>query len=310
MDVVRRQHVEALALVVAEEEGLVLDDRPAERPAVLLVFQRRGFRLRAEPCRRAHVEVVRRVRPIVVSEVIACPVRRIAATLHHDVDRRAALDAELCGRRLLNRQVANGVRRHQGRRHAENRDLVHDRVAVIDLVVRDPVDHEVVRRGSRAADVHALKPAARPVLDARHDVEQRVEIAAAERHRFDPLRVDAAIELVGELDDRRRGFDGDRFRLRAHFELEVDFGDAVRNHRRIACDGLEARELRRHAIQTHREFGKHEAPLGVAHGGPRLVGFGAGCGDVDAGKHAARAVRDRPRNASRCPLRERGVCRR
>ena len=148
------------------------------------------------------------------------------------------------------------------------------------------------------------------MLDARHDVEQRVEIAAAERQRFDPLRVDAAIELVGELDHRRRGFDGDRFRLRANFELEVDLRDAVGDDRRLAGDGLEARELRGHAIEAHRKLGEYEASLGVGDGGARLVRFGAGRGDVDTRQHAAGGVGNRPRNTSRRPLRERSVCRR
>ncbi len=125
----------------------------------------------------------------------------VGAALHHHVDGGPALDPELGPRRLLDRELLDGVRRHHGGDQADDAGLAHGDATVVAVVVRDAVDHEVVRRGPRAADVHALESTARPVLDARHDVEQRVEVAAAERHRLDPLRVDAVVELVRELDD-------------------------------------------------------------------------------------------------------------
>ena len=95
VDVIRRRHREPLTLVIAEEEHLVLPDRSAERPAVLLVLDRCGIGILAQLLRGADVEEIRTVGPIVVTEVVARSVRRVAAALHDDIDRRPAFDAEL-----------------------------------------------------------------------------------------------------------------------------------------------------------------------------------------------------------------------
>src|SRR5206468_12288248 len=92
--VIRRRDGESLSFVVPEEERLVSPDRSAERAAVLLVLHRRCVAARALD------EEVWRVGPAVVTEVVGAAVRDVAAALHHDIDRAAALDAEL-GRRGL-----------------------------------------------------------------------------------------------------------------------------------------------------------------------------------------------------------------
>ncbi len=196
VDVVGRRHRQPLSFVVAEEERLVLLDRSSERAAVLLVLDRRRARILAELLRRPDIEEIRLVRPVVVPEIVGGAVQRVSAALHDDVDRGASLDAEFRRRRLLDGEVADRVGRHQRRRDADDAGLAQHAVAVVAIVVGNPVDHEIVRRGARSADVQSLEAAAWPMLNAGHHVEQRVEIAAAQRNRLDALRVDAAVQLV------------------------------------------------------------------------------------------------------------------
>src|SRR5205823_4582839 len=99
--------------------------------------------------------------------------------------------------------------------------LIQHRVAIVPVVVRDTVDHVVVRRTARAADTYGEEPAAWLALHAGRDREKRVEVPTAERNLQDAFSVDVVIQLVRELDKRRHAGDGDGFRLCAHFHPEV-----------------------------------------------------------------------------------------
>src|SRR5438093_13089647 len=86
---IRRGDREPLSFVVPEEERAIFRDRSAERAAVLLVLYRRR--------RTAALldEIVRRIGPVVVTEVVRRAVRLVRTALHHDVDGAAPLHAEL-----------------------------------------------------------------------------------------------------------------------------------------------------------------------------------------------------------------------
>src|SRR4029078_12337860 len=153
----------------------MLHDRPAEGAAELLILDRR---------RVAAVlgdEIIRRIGPVIVAEVITGAVQLVGAALHHHVARAAALDADLRRRRLLYRELGDRVHRHEGGGNADDAGLVEDRIAVVAIVVRNALGHVVGPRVPGAADADGEEAAAWIALDTGRDAEQRVEVAAAER---------------------------------------------------------------------------------------------------------------------------------
>ena len=185
------------ALVVAEEERLVLDDRAADDAAELVAVELRLAGRRLEESGRVHARVAQ--------ELPAAAVERVGAAAVVDVDRRAGraavLGAHVVGDDL---ELADRVRRRL--HHLVREALVARAVGV----VVDAVDQEVVEGAAQAVDVEralARRVARRQrragELDAGREQRQRRVLAGDERQGARLLAGDdlAALARVG-LDER------------------------------------------------------------------------------------------------------------
>ena len=292
-DAIGRAHLGPLTLEVAEEESAVLDQGAAEGAAELLILERR---LLASGLLR---EVVLGVHPVVVAEVIGRAMEVIRAALHHDVDGGPALDPELRPRGLLDGELLDGVGRDDGGDEADHAGSAERDVAVVAVVVRDSVHHEVVRLGALAADVDGLEAATGGALHPGHDAEQGVEVAPVEGHLVHALLVYVGVQLVRELDRGSHALDRDLFGQLAEGQAEIGLRRARDRNLHVAIQGLEPLHGDRDLVDAGGKVGQAEAAAlagdrsatelrgraGGGHGGPghdRAVLVGHGSENVTA----------------------------
>ena len=171
--------LDAQPFVRPEEEGLVLDDRTADRSAELVEIQRVDVRAR---------EHRSRVQRVVAQELVRRTVEAVRSSFGHDVDDRGAVPSELGGEvvrrdaELLN-HVDIGVDRHASRGEL--------------IVVVGAVEQEVVGAVPLAVDERRIAAGG----SAEHDVawiargaglqlHQLQHVASVQRQLADTLLVD------------------------------------------------------------------------------------------------------------------------
>ncbi len=254
---------DAQALVVGEEERLVLDDRPAEGGAELVL---REVRLRAAGL--VQEEVVR-IEAIVAQELEHAAVEVVRARLDLQVHDAAERLTEL-GR------VGAGLDLELLERVDARED--HDRLQP-GLVVVDAVEHVVVVAGAlavgrerrrrapgeraRAVDVRARAAA----QDAGHRARQADEVAAVEGQRLDLLLDDRGAEIGGcRLQQRRLGLDLDDLGHRPELEREVHAHPLVDADVDVReGDRLEAGQAGGHGVGARGQRRGRVLALGIGH---------------------------------------------
>ena len=208
-------------LVVHEEEGLVLDDGPAEvAPELLLVVRRLGRS-------RALREEVVRVHVLVAVEAVGRAVDLVGPRLRGDAHRRPRRPAVLRGVRARDDlELLDGV-------HRGTRDLACQLLDVGgDAVVVHPVEQEVVLEGAGPVDVHPARAAEggaaallgeAVALHAGDEGEQVVPVADGEGQLGHRVLVDDRPQRgLSSVEQARRFVDRDRFGQGAHPEGEID----------------------------------------------------------------------------------------
>ncbi len=293
-----RRHVGAGALVVAEEEQLVLDDRAAEAAAVHV-----AARLRILLAGLLQ-EVVRGLQLVALVVLEHAARELVGAALGHAVDDDARRAAVL-GRVLVRLHLIFG---HRVERHARLRAL---RSAAARVVVVLPVDEEQVV-GGRLAVGAELAAFERP--DLQHGHESRNRLHQAE---LAPVRARQTVDLrAGHVgaDSAGRGFDERRLpghgqRLRdardlkrqVHRQLLADVDDQAGEHRR-----LKALQLGLDRVGAGQQRRNREPALAARHDDPLEAGVLVGGRDGDARQHRLRRVEDRAVDFRAPALRERG----
>ena len=216
---VRRALVDVVALVVEEVERLVLDDRAADRAAVLVLAEV-GLRPAGEI-----VEVVVLVELRVAQELEAAPVHGVGARLDLQVHDAAQRAAEL-GRVGAGLQLELVERVDAGKQdHRLQPGLVVVHAVEHVVVVARPlaVGRERRRRAPRQAAGAVDVRAGHAAHDAGHGSREVDEVTAVQRQRLDLLFRHRRAELGrGGLDQRRRAGHGHRFLDRADLELQVE----------------------------------------------------------------------------------------
>ena len=289
-----RRRVLPSALVVAEEEQLVLEDRPADRAAERIAREV-GLRA-ARPVRGP-----RRRRQLVVTQIVeAVAAELIGPRLDDHVDDGAGHVAEL--RRVVVRLDADLLHRIRAR-------LVED--AVVDALVRvDAVDREVVALDALAVD---RRPAA-----AAHGVElvgirgghpghvqrRRRQVAPLRRQALDLLPFhDLADDRVLGLQHRAHRHDVDPFLDAADLHLEVDARRLRRGQRHLRLRAFESRQIHGHHVLSDRDARDDVVAGIVGDAGVGDVRRLVGGGDGHAGHRATGRVRDKSGHGGQAGLR-------
>ena len=276
------------ALVAAEHEHLVLDDRRAERAAELIaaeiVFLRR--------------EVVALDEVVVAVELERVAVNLVRSGLGHQVDRgggvitvarrqRAGLDLELLQRIGERRRQVQAVER------IVVRAAVHDVGDAVGLAAghRDRHGRKILvgvevagRRGGREAG----------------EEDQLGRLPAVERQLHDALVVDHLADAgVLGFDQRRVRGHRDLLADRADRERHVDLG--VRSdlqHDAVAHVGVESLQHDLQLIGTDRQVRQRVGAVGAGEHRAHRAGVGLGGGDLGAGNRAAATNRGRRRRVA------------
>ena len=208
-----------LSLVIAEEEGAILVDRPAESAAELVFDRIRNVNFAVRTT--SQLEVVTRFEGAVVVEFKEAAVKVVRAGPRGDVDHRPDRAPELCvvvrGRNaeLLNRFGGRNLHHQPEQR----------------FVVVHAVDLEVVGRIVLAVDLQKLR--ALWVVedadlrigrdDARHQRHQRLKVAPVQRQFGDFLGLERLADIGAFcLQYRRRRADLNRLGDASYFERRVD----------------------------------------------------------------------------------------
>ena len=265
--------VVADVLVVAEEEQLVVLDRPAERePALQVVAGRRGVR-----------EVAGRVRLLVVAEREDAALQRVRAGLERHVGDGAAGAAEL---RVVRARADVHRLDRLGRRNQRRQQPGA-------VVVVDPFDLDVVRQPRLAVDVgrqavlgvEEIRVRALHPQRAGHHDQHPLEVAVeAERHFREVHALDDAARVgpVG-LQQRALADDGDRLLDGADFELQIDAERRVHRHDdAVTHRFLEAAQFPGDAVGAVLQVREHVVARFVGDRRVRDVGVHLGDGHRDA----------------------------
>src|SRR6185503_17021788 len=259
----------ALVLVVGEEMDAVLDDRPAERRADLLVLVRQHHVLH----------------------------------LVGGVQLRVAEIAADAAREGVGARLRDGVGDHPGRAPLRRVEAVRDHLELRDRVARETrlvvADADVVVGDLLAVDVDLRIPlaqqrhAARLILPAARGEHRQVHpVPAVDRQLLHLLRVDVARQHRAlRVDERRFTGHGHRLLHRRGRQLQVERGDLPEQQVDAADDGGKARKLERQAIAAgpHRQAERADA---VGDGDKGIARRFVQGGDGDAGEDAPRRVLD------------------
>ena len=237
--------VQPVPFVAAEEEGAVLDDRPADGAAELVQLQQRlGPDRRDAVVERAdRVEVIARVERVVAQVLEHAAVEAVAARLGDDAHLAAGAGAELG--RVAARFDAEFLDVLEARLQLERRAVLAVHIArrgvddrgTLDAVVLDDV---LFVGPAREADV--LPGAVARVLRAGRLQQQLRHLAAVDRQALHLALADVGADARrADVEDRRGADDGHRFLHAGRLELEVErqFLADGHGHRRV-FDGGEA----------------------------------------------------------------------
>ncbi len=292
----------AAAVVVQEEEGLVLDDRAAQGGAEVVVGV---LRLGGREGRDGG-QAARPVEPVGAAAVL------VRAALADEVDHAAAGAAEL-GRGV----GGDDLELLQGLGGGEEDHRVDQALVVVDAVVVVGVAllaHAVDGQG-RAADFAVAEglgvargaagvAAGDAAVDAGGQGGQLGEVAAVERQVLDLAGVDDRADGRGALvDDGRGAHHLDHLAHLAELEAQVEAGHVVDLQGHARADGLEAAQLGLDGVGADRQGGEDVVPLGVRDDGLGRVRGGVGGRHRDAGHRRAALVLDLPFHPGRGALR-------
>ena len=290
---------DAGALVVDEEERLVLDQGAAQVAAELVLVVGRRDRRRARERRRALRQEVDRVQAVVAEELVGRAVQVVGAGLGGDGDGGPGGAPVLRGvgagddLELLDR-----VDRRAG-------DLARQLLHVLrDAVVVHPVEQEVVLQ--RAGAVHVDAPGAAEggaapllgvavALHAGHERQQVVPVADRERKPRDRGLLDDRAErrLLG-VDHAAAALHRDRLFEPSHTEVEVGATPLADLEEEAPRGLLEAWGFRRDQVVAGGEVGRRVVAFGVGLRPDGDVGGGVGHDDGGAGNVRTLRVADDP----------------
>ena len=290
----------AVALVVPEQEQLVLLKRTAGRAAELILFQR-GLRL----ARRR--EEVPRLQRIVAVELPRRPVQLVASRFRDDVDDGAGVAAELGGVRVrLDLEFLDGVWRRTQHEPGVER-----------VVVGRAVEQEAVGLVAHAVDAVARRGRAESARrrvagltaetcrwrdHARNECAELREVPAVERQLDHFLLVDGDAERgVRRLDERRLPRHRHALLESPDRHLHVDARRVADRHRDVrAHDRLESAERRLHRIAARLHLRDGIEAVGAGDRRSRLPRRRIGDVDRHARHDGAALVGDDARDCAGC----------
>ena len=279
----RGERVLLRALERGEEVRAVLDDRPAEGPAVLVpavvLLVDVGQLLRLGPG----------VHRVIAERREEAALEIVRAALRHDVH-HAAVAAAVLGLVALGDEVEflDGLEREQLQEPA-------DRVVVVVAAVNLVVDVAAVAAGNLGRLLRALgRVRVEPHRDAGNRHRQVRELPAVERQRLDLVHVDhAAHRRRGGFEQRRLARHRHRLRHRRDRELDVEvqrLGDV--EHQVLALQFGEPGELQREVGLADGQRGEAEQPFTVSDDRPAEAGDGLRRRDRDSRERPALLVGD------------------
>ena len=292
--------------VRVEEERPVLLDRPADRPAGVVV---KNIRL-GNAAHDVLVEV--RVQRGVAVNVVAGPMELVRAAPDRDGNRAAAGASELgvVGARRDPDFLHRVGRRDEGETAAR---------AAFTTGVRRAIQRELVAAGDATVDGDAVHAAVveGPQLDALaiagladhagHDMRERERIPPRAREVLDQLLSHHLAPCRGRrLEQRRLGGDPDFFGHRADRQRHVHAQPVAGAQFDFPAGRAETRQRERHAIAAVHQRGQEIDALLVGHDGGRDVGVHVDRRRRHPGQHSALVVFDRPGDGAELRLRGRG----
>ncbi len=273
------------ALVVAEEERLVLLQRTADAAAELILIERR--------LRPGGREEVAGVEPIVPVELETRSVEVVRPGLGDDVDDATRGAADFGGVHVgLDFHLRDRVDRRLDDHGADVALVVVDAVQqLVVLVVHRAVDRDRRRLAAIVGAGAAGERVRHAFVRARHELHQPHEVAPVHRQILHGLLGDQRTERrrIG-LHERRLGGDRDVFRNGADLQLHVESRAIARRQRHVRGLGRESLKLDLHGVAADRQqaegivagaFGRHDTGL---------VRADVLDGDGHTGQHGAGAV--------------------
>ena len=289
-DVVGRRLFRQCALVAAEEEQLVTDDRTTERPPELIPHETIVGSLAVGSDRR---EAAGGVEAVMAREFERAAGEAVRAGFRHGIDRCAGMHPAFSG------QPAGG--------HLKFLERIRERKREIPVVVH------IVVQGAVQCEAHT------GAETTRNRDRDGIRAAACVRHRTRVHRGPGQHDQIGdlaalerELDDAFllhhfghagalhvhegcRGFHGDRLFETANRELDVEHrcGPDLQDDAG-SCEGAEALELGFQPIGTGDEVRHRVGAVLVGHDRAGEAGVGLRDGDRHAGQHGAAFVPDQP----------------
>ena len=221
--------------------------------------------LEGKACRAAKlIQAKRRHRtgepvPGVESIGVAIPeqisVEIVGSTLQTDIDDGSAFDSELHARIRFHVEFGNSIQRNQCGGRTRDGRLAQRRLSIIAIIVGNPIDRKIIRRGALTVDVEALEPPARAALHARHSIEKIIKVAAVIGEILDfALHEERAETILGRFDQGSDILHFDGFRLRADLKGEVRLGHQGDINAGLTLHGLEPGSLHRQAVLSRVEI--------------------------------------------------------
>ena len=278
------------ALIGAEKEDLVLDNRSAQHATELVPHQTIAGALARSGADRG--KRGGRVEAMVARELEHVTAEQVRACFGRDADRAARLDAVL---RVLRAGLHTELLHRVGERQRQVDAVIP---VVVHRAVQQILHTELLAAGDR--DAAALgQTAARGVASIHRPTSQEDEgghVAALERQRLDLLVVDDLSDgRVARLDERCGRCHGYRFPDRADLQRHGDHRIAVDlQHDTGAHIRAEAGECHFEAIRSRRQVGQCVRPCLIGHNLTAEAGVGLCSGDGRARQDAAARVRDGP----------------
>ena len=243
-----------LPLIVNKKEGAVLDDRPPEGEAVVLVTQLVG---RAYGCERGRLG-----KELVAVEVVGRSMKVVRAGSERDVHHRSGIAAEIAAPGGLLVELVNGLDRQEDTRDARDAPLVHALGVVPEVVVVGAVNLPVVLVGAVAVHRTAL-------VVAGGQIKQRPEVPPIERNLLHRALIHHCVQgAARRLQRGRRGQHLDRFALSSHAERYGQVGYLADGHLDLfELVALKARIADGDRVVAHGEIRERE----IAIAGGRLA---------------------------------------
>ena len=215
-----------LTLVEQKEKSFVLYDGPADVHMELIDVGNRRLALGNSAAVTAGVgKKIVGVANTAVIDPRRSAMPGVGAALHAQYDRGSALNSKLSRGCLLHAQFLDGFRRERNRRNAQNPGLIDGRVAVVTVIVIEPVNKIVVGCCPRTVDADGEESSAGIALHSGRHCQERIEVAAIDRNILDLFAIHVVVFVGREIDQRRAAFHFHRLRSLPDRQFEFSAGN-------------------------------------------------------------------------------------